>query len=319
MAYMHLVDGPVELRPAYAGDFNMRAGFGTGQWWMSKSWMRSTPTVQGFARLWLKSIARRLAYVYLHFPVNITKDFTNPRPSLLARSQIKLPELPICLVQTVLRTGSAVRIRYTIFTLWKSTASKVLTVLWSWWKIGTISKQRKFYTVEAAMISAKQLTYFSKAQYEKKLRDWGFRRNRSSDAWRIAGEKIDLRKRFGKRSSVYLHGQLVPARRVSREVSRHRIMPSLQRFDKTQSRLSSAVIQSTFLKIIDRTAVPTTPPGFNIRTPTSPEVFRLLFHNLPILSYQDTISSLAGEQQSVPNAAMTDQSYAFRLDDQFWC
>ncbi|EPE33291.1 Ankyrin repeat-containing protein [Glarea lozoyensis ATCC 20868] len=118
----------------------------------------------------------------------------------------------------------------------------------------------------------------TKAQYEKKLRDWGFRRNRSSEAWKMAGQKIDLRTKIGKRSSVYLNGQLVPARRVNREVSRHRILPSLQRFDRTQNTTA---------------ALPTTPPGFNIRTPTSPEVFRLLFHRLPILSFQDTISNLA--------------------------
>ncbi|KFY83528.1 hypothetical protein V498_08005, partial [Pseudogymnoascus sp. VKM F-4517 (FW-2822)] len=94
-----------------------------------------------------------------------------------------------------------------------------------------------------------------KAQYEKQLKIWGFTKYRSKRDWEIMNRKIQLRKRTGKDSDVYMNGQLMPAGKLQKKTSRQGYMTTVE-----QARLAFE-------------APPQTPPGFNIRTPLAQPFF----------------------------------------------
>ncbi|OBT97930.2 hypothetical protein VE01_03949 [Pseudogymnoascus verrucosus] len=108
----------------------------------------------------------------------------------------------------------------------------------------------------------------SKAQYEKQLKDWGFKKNRTKRDWEIMNRKIQLRKRAGKESGVYLDGQLMPLEKLRKETARQGYMTAIE-----QARVAFE-------------APPQTPPGFDIRTPLAQPFFRLAFENLAIFQFQ---------------------------------
>ncbi|OBT43416.1 hypothetical protein VE00_05745 [Pseudogymnoascus sp. WSF 3629] len=111
----------------------------------------------------------------------------------------------------------------------------------------------------------------TKAQYEKQIKDWGFKKNRTKRDWQIMNRKIQLRKRTGKDSDVYLDGQLMPVEKLRKETARQGYMTTVE-----QARLAFE-------------APPQTPPGFNIRTPLAQPLFRLAFENLPIFQFQEFV------------------------------
>ncbi|KFZ17748.1 hypothetical protein V501_01578 [Pseudogymnoascus sp. VKM F-4519 (FW-2642)] len=109
----------------------------------------------------------------------------------------------------------------------------------------------------------------SKAQYEKQFKDWGFKKNRTKRDWEIMNRKIQLRKRIGKETDVYLDRQLLPLEKLRKETARQGHMTAIE-----QARLAFE-------------APPQTPPGFDIRTPLAQPFFRLAFENLPIFQFQE--------------------------------
>ncbi|KFZ10894.1 hypothetical protein V502_07857 [Pseudogymnoascus sp. VKM F-4520 (FW-2644)] len=114
----------------------------------------------------------------------------------------------------------------------------------------------------------------TKAQYEKKFKDWGFTKNRTTGDWKIIKQKIHLRKRTGKGSDVYLNGKLIPAEKLRKKTSRQGYMTSVEK-----ARHASE-------------APPQPPPGFDIRTPLAQPFFRLAFENLPIFQFQEFIQPI---------------------------
>jgi hypothetical protein len=48
-----------------------------------------------------------------------------------------------------------------------------------------------------------------------------FKKNRTKQDWKDVGQKIGARKMMAKESNVYLDGQLVPTKKLRREISRH--------------------------------------------------------------------------------------------------
>jgi hypothetical protein len=74
----------------------------------------------------------------------------------------------------------------------------------------------------------------SKAQYEKQFKEWGFQKNRTKKDWKIVSQKIGLRKRAAKESDVYLDGQLVPTKKLRKEISRQGYMTFAEQFNQTQ-------------------------------------------------------------------------------------
>ena len=61
----------------------------------------------------------------------------------------------------------------------------------------------------------------SKSQYEHRLRKWGFRKNFTRDEWRAIHYRIDIRKRLGKDSDLYVGGTLISQRKLRKEISRN--------------------------------------------------------------------------------------------------
>ncbi|KAH8753943.1 ankyrin repeat-containing domain protein [Hyaloscypha finlandica] len=120
----------------------------------------------------------------------------------------------------------------------------------------------------------------TKAQYEKKFKEWRFKKNHTKEDWRIVGHKVEQRKRAAKESNVYLDQELMPQKKLRKEISRQGYMSCTERTNK-------AHVMS-----------PETPPGFDIRTPTARPVFRLVFEDLPILQFQEVVHPLADAVKS---------------------
>jgi hypothetical protein len=75
-----------------------------------------------------------------------------------------------------------------------------------------------------------------KAQYEKQFKDWGFQKNRINQDWKDIDQKIGARKRMAKESNIYLDGQLVPTKKLQKEISRQAYMPVYEQFHQGQSK-----------------------------------------------------------------------------------
>lgn len=72
------------------------------------------------------------------------------------------------------------------------------------------------------------LTFYRKAQYEKQLKNWGFKKNRTKRDWEIMNRKIQLRKRIGKETDVYLDRQLLPLGKLRKETARQGHMTAIE-------------------------------------------------------------------------------------------
>ena len=79
-----------------------------------------------------------------------------------------------------------------------------------------------------------------KAQYEKKFKEWGFGKNCTKDDWKIVGQKVGLRKRTAKESNVYHDGELMPRKRLQKEVSRQGFMTVTEQLSSTQGEFLNA-------------------------------------------------------------------------------
>ena len=66
------------------------------------------------------------------------------------------------------------------------------------------------------------LTHCRKGQYTTRFKHWGFTKNRSKDDWRCLDSSVRKRK-LDSSSAVILNGtQMIPARKVARQIARHR-------------------------------------------------------------------------------------------------
>jgi hypothetical protein len=79
-----------------------------------------------------------------------------------------------------------------------------------------------------------------KTQYEDTFDEWGFRKNRKKDDWQIMARKLDKRKRGGKESNVYLEGQLIPTKKLRKEISRQGYMSVIDQLNWAQGRYIQA-------------------------------------------------------------------------------
>jgi hypothetical protein len=64
-------------------------------------------------------------------------------------------------------------------------------------------------------------TCYSKTQYERQFKKWGFRKKLNSPDWKIVHHWLEQRKRAGKKSDVYIDGVLTPKLKIHKEISRH--------------------------------------------------------------------------------------------------
>lgn len=61
----------------------------------------------------------------------------------------------------------------------------------------------------------------SKAQYETRLKKWGYRKYASKDLWKVIFYILALRQSQGKQSEVYLHGELLTEDKIKKEWKRY--------------------------------------------------------------------------------------------------
>ncbi|GAB1315418.1 hypothetical protein MFIFM68171_05628 [Madurella fahalii] len=71
----------------------------------------------------------------------------------------------------------------------------------------------------------------SKAQYERKLREWGIRKNRMRNRdWFLIAQRIARRREQNKDSEVYIDGVQCPPSKVRKETARHGFVPTIDKF-----------------------------------------------------------------------------------------
>jgi hypothetical protein len=73
-----------------------------------------------------------------------------------------------------------------------------------------------------------------KAQYERYFKEWGFRKKRTKDAYKVVRQKIESRKKRGRESDVYLDGELMPRKKLQKEISRQGYMTFAEEFNQAQ-------------------------------------------------------------------------------------
>ena len=62
---------------------------------------------------------------------------------------------------------------------------------------------------------------YRKAQYVRKLDQWGFKKNSTHEEWKFVARQLKKRNLEGKRSDTYINGKLIPRKKVMKEVSRY--------------------------------------------------------------------------------------------------
>jgi hypothetical protein len=88
-----------------------------------------------------------------------------------------------------------------------------------------------------------------KAQYEKKFKEWGFKKNHTKEDWRIVGYKVGQRKRAAKESNVYLDHELMPRKKLQKEISRQGYMSFTEQFNQAHREYSMRQREDTSLAV----------------------------------------------------------------------
>lgn len=60
-----------------------------------------------------------------------------------------------------------------------------------------------------------------KAQYERRFKKWGFQKNKKKDIWGGFALKVAKRKRASNESEVWIGRDVVPAKKLRKELSRY--------------------------------------------------------------------------------------------------
>ncbi|CEN60324.1 hypothetical protein ASPCAL02765 [Aspergillus calidoustus] len=118
----------------------------------------------------------------------------------------------------------------------------------------------------------------TRTQYDRKFREWGWRKNLKSQEWRIIGSQIAQSKNAGKLPSVYINGMLVPEETVWRSTRRHDFPTIKERYCPAPR--------------------PKTPGGVYICTPPALASQSSFWDNTPWIQFLRTIS---GNENPLPN------------------
>lgn len=68
--------------------------------------------------------------------------------------------------------------------------------------------------------------------YETKFREWGdeFSKNQKAALWKVMGAKVRKREKQGKKTSVYVHGNLIPKSKLRREIARYSFESTMDKY-----------------------------------------------------------------------------------------
>ncbi|KAH8821774.1 hypothetical protein F5884DRAFT_102070 [Xylogone sp. PMI_703] len=112
----------------------------------------------------------------------------------------------------------------------------------------------------------------TKAQYEKKFNEWGWKKYRKREDWEILARK--MRKRNGKKTAIYIDGKETSMEKVQKEISRQGYTSFIKQFNQ------------------DQAGSPKTPPGMEICTPASQPLINPILTNLPTLQFHAEMQRL---------------------------
>lgn len=118
----------------------------------------------------------------------------------------------------------------------------------------------------------------SKQQYVRKLKEWGFEKNRQNQDYPRIDRALKRRGTEASEADVYIDGRLIPSKKLKKEVSRY-VRPRLQ--TKYLDRVS-----------VRRSASPQTPDGFIIKRHNSYQILVSPPRSLPWFDFLDHLGSL---------------------------
>lgn len=123
----------------------------------------------------------------------------------------------------------------------------------------------------------------SKTQYTDKLGEWGYRKYRQNQDWSGVDRALKRRRMKVDEADVYLEGQLIPSKKLKREISRY-VRPSLR---------------TKYLKQISprRSASPQTPNGCIIKRHGSHGLLVSPPRSLPWFNFLDRLTGLCKYEQ----------------------
>ncbi|KAH7239769.1 ankyrin repeat-containing domain protein [Fusarium solani] len=61
----------------------------------------------------------------------------------------------------------------------------------------------------------------SKAQYVRKLKNWGMEKNSTNQKWKVAAQQVQKRKLEGKETEILINGRLIPWKKLRKETARY--------------------------------------------------------------------------------------------------
>ncbi|KAF2120382.1 ankyrin repeat-containing domain protein [Lophiotrema nucula] len=115
------------------------------------------------------------------------------------------------------------------------------------------SQDRPLHQVVAAMESRAGFKR-TKAQYERKLKFWGVKKNSKAEEWRFIARGVIERQTRSLPTTVDLYGERVSDEKLKREVARYGYQTTLERLNSTLTSRARSM----------------TPPGIRIFTPSGP-------------------------------------------------
>lgn len=123
----------------------------------------------------------------------------------------------------------------------------------------------------------------SKQQYARKLKEWGFKKNRQNQEWSGLDCALKRRRVEVDKADVYFNGRLIPSKKLKREISRY-VRPSLQTKYMNQINLR-------------RSASPQSPDSFMIKRHDSYQILVSPPRSLPWFTLLDCLMGYCKYQQ----------------------
>ncbi|KAK4442457.1 ankyrin repeat-containing protein, partial [Podospora aff. communis PSN243] len=134
-------------------------------------------------------------------------------------------------------------------------------------------------------------TLFIESQYIYQFKKWRFQKHMVTESYPVIESKLGKRKRQGKESNVYWRGQLIPAAKLRKELSRHGTKPTL-----------AASYRGIY------SVSPLVPADVQIFTPPPYHLFRSVFLELPTLGFLRSVMSAfvssLSSASSIPNGTV---------------
>lgn len=118
----------------------------------------------------------------------------------------------------------------------------------------------------------------SKAQYVRQLSKWQVKKNSKGEEWKFIAHRLRKRDREGKDSETYINGELVPRKKIKKEISRH-VLPRFERdYNFNAGQLNTYNAPS-----------PATPEGIMVCTPAAASNYAIDVSNLPCFEFENLL------------------------------